>query len=142
GNDFVVINNMDLNLRLSKQKIKELCTPHFGIGADGLILVEASECCDIRMNYFNKDGSVAEMCGNGVRCLAKYAADHELIDVSVPFSVETRAGKIVAEIVDTSKECSVIRVSMGKVSFDTKDLPVLTDKAELIGEKIHYNHEE
>lgn len=142
GNDFVVIDNMDMDIRLSKQKIEELCAPHFGIGADGLILVEASKNCDVRMNYFNKDGSFAEMCGNGVRCLAKYVADMSLVDASKPFSVETRAGKIMVEVVRASKDCSVIRVSMGKVSFQTKDLPVLADKKELIGELILYQDTE
>ncbi len=71
GNDFIVIDNMDQSIELPAPLIEAMCRPHFGIGADGLILVEPSESCDVRMNYYNQDGSIAEMCGNGVRCLAK-----------------------------------------------------------------------
>lgn len=142
GNDFIVIDNMDSSIKLPAQLIEAMCRPHFGIGADGLILVEPSESCDIRMNYYNQDGSIAEMCGNGVRCLAKYAADAGLVDASKPFAVETRAGKIGAQVLESYRGVSTIRVSMGNVSFDTHEIPVVSDKKTLLGEKITYKDQE
>lgn len=118
GNDFIVINNMDNSIQLPAQLIEAMCRPHFGIGADGLILVEPSESCDVRMNYYNQDGSIAEMCGNGVRCLAKYAADAGIVDASKPFEVETRAGKIGVQVLESYRGVSTIKVSMGSVSFE------------------------
>lgn len=142
GNDFIVINNMDNSIQLPAQLIEAMCRPHFGIGADGLILVEPSESCDVRMNYYNQDGSIAEMCGNGVRCLAKYAADAGIVDASKPFEVETRAGKIGVQVLESYRGVSTIKVSMGSVSFETKDIPVISDKATLLGEKITYKNQE
>lgn len=142
GNDFIVINNMDNSIQLPAQLIEAMCRPHFGIGADGLILVEPSESCDVRMNYYNQDGSIAEMCGNGVRCLAKYAADVGIVDASKPFEVETRAGKIGVQVLESYRGVSTIKVSMGSVSFETKDIPVISDKATLLGEKITYKNQE
>ncbi|WP_195266999.1 diaminopimelate epimerase [Eubacterium sp. 1001713B170207_170306_E7] len=142
GNDFIVIDNMDMSIELPAQLIEAMCRPHFGIGADGLILVEPSKSCDVRMNYYNQDGSVAEMCGNGVRCLAKYAADAGLVDASKPFEVETRAGKIGVQVLESYRGVSTIKVSMGNVSFEPRDIPVVSDKAALIGEKITYNGQE
>ena len=94
------------------------------------------------MNYYNQDGSIAEMCGNGVRCLAKYAADAGIVDASKPFEVETRAGKIGVQVLESYRGVSTIKVSMGSVSFETKDIPVISDKATLLGEKITYKNQE
>lgn len=138
GNDFIVIDNMDMSIELSAQLIETMCRPHFGIGADGLILVEPSDTCDVRMNYYNQDGSIAEMCGNGVRCLAKYAADAGIIDPAKPFDVETRAGTIGVRVLESYRGVSTIRVSMGKVNFNAAQIPAVTDKAELIGETVDY----
>lgn len=96
----------------------------------------------MRMNYYNQDGSIAEMCGNGVRCLAKYAADAGIVDASKPFEVETRAGKIGVQVLESYRGVSTIKVSMGSVSFETKDIPVISDKVTLLGEKITYKNQE
>lgn len=142
GNDFIVIDNMDNSIELPAPLIEAMCRPHFGIGADGLILVEPSESCDVRMNYYNQDGSIAEMCGNGVRCLAKYSADAGIVDASKPFEVETRAGKIGVQVLESYRGVSTIRVSMGSVSFETQEIPVISDKTTLLGEKIAYKDQE
>ena len=78
GNDFVVVDNMNGNISLSKEQAVFLCDRHKGIGADGVILVEKSEDTDCFMNYYNSNGTVAEMCGNGVRCVAKFLKDNIL----------------------------------------------------------------
>jgi diaminopimelate epimerase len=101
GNDFVVIDNRSLNHNLTRDQIARLCDRHFGIGADGLLAVEASELpeADFRMRYYNADGGEAEMCGNGARCFARFVhplrrADAERVRFLTP------AGLITGEYVD------------------------------------------
>ena len=81
GNDFVIIDNRDLNVSLDKDIVAKLCDRHRGIGADGFMAVESSqENGDYRMRYYNSDGNEAEMCGNGARCFARFVynlKDHE-----------------------------------------------------------------
>lgn len=109
GNDMIVIDNRDGALSLSKEEVARMCERRFGIGADGLILVEKAEDCDFFMNYYNADGSVGEMCGNGIRCAARFfekvaGFDGELMRVG------TRAG--VKEIKIDGETCIV---NMGAV---------------------------
>src|SRR5215469_18799507 len=74
GNDFVMIDNRALDVKLTEKQIKSLCDRHRAVGADGVILVEpASGAADFRMRYYNSDGGEAEMCGNGARCFARFA---------------------------------------------------------------------
>jgi diaminopimelate epimerase len=92
GNDFIMIDNRDGNFYIKDtKKIKLLCDRHFGIGADGLILLELSDKADCFMNYYNSDGTLSEMCGNGVRCLAKFFLTQKNSDVK-ELSIDTRAG--------------------------------------------------
>lgn len=118
GNDFVVIDNMNGRINLSKEQVIALCDRHKGIGADGVILVEPSESTDCFMNYYNSDGSVAEMCGNGVRCVAKFLKDY-ILKSSTIFKIDTRAGIKDIEL----KDDGTYSVSMGKPVFSHKDFP-------------------
>lgn len=118
GNDFVVIDNMDGKITLSKEQIIFLCDRHRGIGADGVILVEVSDKADCFMNYMNADGTPAEMCGNGVRCITKFVQDNILKDKK-SFKIETRAG---VKTIDY-KEDGTYSVNMGLASFLHKDFP-------------------
>lgn len=91
GNDFVLLTP-ECGISSPPTLIaKAVCDRHFGIGADGMILLEGSDKCDYRMRIFNPDGSEAEMCGNGIRCLAKYAFDNKYTQTKA-FLVETKAG--------------------------------------------------
>lgn len=95
GNDFVVIDNRDLSLQLTKPQIAQLCDRHRGVGADGLLAVEpaAESNADFRMRYYNADGGEAEMCGNGARCFARFA--NRLLDTTKDsLAFETPAGLI------------------------------------------------
>lgn len=74
GNDFLIADNRNRGYALSAEKISALCDRHYGIGADGLMLLESSDCCDFRMVYYNSDGSGGMMCGNGGRCIVAFAA--------------------------------------------------------------------
>lgn len=88
GNDFIIIDNRDGKQNLSCQEISTLCDRRFGIGADGLILVEKSDIADFAMKFYNSDGKTASMCGNGGRCIAKYAFDHKIAGKNMIFSAE------------------------------------------------------
>ena len=96
GNDFVVIDNLSGEFSLDRETIERLCDRHRGIGADGLLAVEpAVGAADFRMRYYNSDGGEAEMCGNGARCFARFAA--RLMDIPPhALSFETQAGPITA----------------------------------------------
>lgn len=98
GNDFVMVDNRDGALHLSKGQIAGLCDRHRGIGADGLLAVEGTEEL-LRMRYYNSDGGEAEMCGNGARCFARFAADLVGIERGI-ISFSTQAGIISAELLD------------------------------------------
>lgn len=116
GNDFVVIDNMNGRISLTKEQVIFLCDRHKGIGADGVILVEPKEGSDCFMNYINSDGTEAEMCGNGVRCTAKFFQENFAKDKK-EFKIATRSG--IKEIIHN--EDDTYSVNMGKASFSSKD---------------------
>ena len=118
GNDFIVIDNMNGRIILSAEQVVLLCDRHKGIGADGVILVEASDKADCFMNYYNSDGTVAEMCGNGVRCVAKFLKD-EFLKNETKFRIMTRAG--LKEI--KYQDDGTFAVNMGKPVFSHNDFP-------------------
>lgn len=101
GNDFVMVDNRDGNLCLTKEQISGLCDRHRGIGADGLLAVEGTQEL-LRMRYYNADGGEAEMCGNGARCFARFASDLIGLDRGV-LSFSTQAGIISAELLDEDR---------------------------------------
>jgi diaminopimelate epimerase len=107
GNDFVMLDNRDLSLSLSKDQIERLCDRHRGVGADGLLMVEpATEGGDFKMRYYNADGGEAEMCGNGARCFGRYV-NFLHGDSLTKIRFETLAGMISAEFED-----SRVRINM------------------------------
>ena len=91
GNDYVYINGFVEKVENPKELAKKVSDRHFGIGSDGLILIVPSDKADFCMRMFNADGSEGEMCGNGIRCVAKYVYDHKMTD-KTEISVETKAG--------------------------------------------------
>src|SRR5437762_12000690 len=91
GNDYVYVDGFQEKVADPPDVARKVSDRHFGIGADGLILILPSDKADVRMRMFNADGSEAEMCGNGVRCVAKYAFDHGLSRAN-PMTVETGRG--------------------------------------------------
>jgi diaminopimelate epimerase len=123
GNDFVMIEDLEDRVLPTSQLVSSLCDRHRGVGADGLIRIAPSETADFFMDYWNADGQVAEMCGNGVRCLAKYVFDRGLTD-RTELAVDTRAGiKHLVLSVDGDAVSSV-RVNMGRPSLERKAIPM------------------
>ena len=125
GNDFVILD-YDEFVKSGKKPEElaiKLCDRKFGIGADGLIIVNPNtKNTDIGWFFYNSDGTVAQMCGNGMRCFARYVWDKKLVDKK-EFSVETKAGTIVPKIISDSE----VRVNMGKPILECFKIPCLAD---------------
>jgi len=114
GNDFILIDSRSENLKELdlKNLAQEICDRHFGAGADGLLIVWPSDKANYRMQIFNPDGSEPEMCGNGIRCFAKYVYEKDKLSTDV-ISVETQAGIMVPAIIEEGGVVSAIEVDMG-----------------------------
>jgi diaminopimelate epimerase len=125
GNDYVYIDCFRQQVEDPQSLAREISDRHFGVGGDGLILIEPSKVADVRMRMFNADGSEAEMCGNGVRCVAKYAFDHGLVD-RTEISIETGAGVLPLTMFPNRRELiDKVRVNMGAPRLTRGDLPMV-----------------
>ncbi len=135
GNDFIMINGLKNDIETYSDLAINLCDRHFGIGADGIIIILAANenNNDYRMRIFNSDGTEAEMCGNGIRCFAHYLYNKNLIDRK-KLNIETLAGIIKPEIIDTSKKNSKIKVDMGYPEFATAKIPVDVEDDDFISD--------
>ncbi|HSA06318.1 MAG TPA: diaminopimelate epimerase [Candidatus Gastranaerophilales bacterium] len=132
GNDFIILEAEEFaKTGLSYSELaKKLCDRNFGIGADGLIIVNPPEIksnCDISWRIFNSDGSEPQMCGNGIRCFAKYVYNKGIMDKKV-FSVSTLAGEIIPEIVDDKN----IMVNMGEPVLEASKIPVKMENLDCV----------
>ena len=121
GNDFVLIDARMLD-REWPALAKEMCRHHFGVGADGLLLLLSSDMADLKLRMFNPDGSEAEVCGNGLRCFARYAVENKLVKAT-DFTVETLAGIKAIRI----KTDNNIQVSMGTPVFRADAIPIIVN---------------
>ncbi len=127
GNDYIFIENFDGEITCPESLCVNLCAPHYGIGADGIVLIEKSdkEGVDAKMRTFNKDGSEGKMAGNNIRCVAKYIYDKGYVDKEREF-VKIEIGGNVHELKLYTRDGKVssVTVDMGKVRFAAKDIPV------------------
>jgi diaminopimelate epimerase len=134
GNDFVMLEDLDDRIVLSADLVAALCDRHRGVGADGVIRIAPSDRGDFLMDYWNADGGVAEMCGNGVRCLAKYVYDRGLTSKAT-LDVDTRAGVKRLLLDAHNGEVASVRVDMGPPTLERGAIPVAGPPQErLIGE--------
>ena len=121
GNDFVILDYdefVKMNMMMS-EAARKLCDRHFGVGADGLIIPNLNvDDADIGWFFYNSDGTTAQMCGNGIRCFAKYVYDKELVKAK-EFGVKTLAGIIRPQLLDNG----YIRVNMSKPVFESEKIP-------------------
>jgi len=145
GNDFILIDCLNKSLGDSlflSYLAKKLCDRNFGIGADGLLLILPSSKADLRMRIFNYDGSEAQMCGNGIRCFAKYAYENKLVS-KIKFTVETLAGIITPELIFKDKEISGIKVDMGTPKLKRREVPMEgKDAPTVVNETLKINSEQ
>ncbi|WP_455720793.1 diaminopimelate epimerase [Agathobacter sp.] len=124
GNDYVYVNLFEEKLEDPAKVSIAVSDRHFGIGSDGIITIEPSDKADFRMRIYNADGSEAEMCGNGIRCVAKYVYDHKLTD-KTEISVETGAGIKYLTLYVTDGKVEQVRVDMGEPILKPDDIPVV-----------------
>lgn len=131
GNDYVYVNCFEESVKNPAEVSKFVSDRHFGIGSDGLILISPSAIADFRMNIYNADGSQAEMCGNGIRCVAKYVYDYGLTD-KTEISIETLAGiKYLRLQVENGKVANV-EVNMGAPILEPKEIPVAVEESPVV----------
>ncbi len=124
GNDYVYIDGFRETVTDPSALAVAMSDRHFGVGADGLILILPSQVADVRMRMFNADGSEAEMCGNGIRCVAKYAYDHRIVDQK-DIRIETGAGILTLQLfTDDCDRVSRVRVNMGKPRLSRSEIPM------------------
>lgn len=141
GNDYVYVNCFKETVEDPKSVAIKISDRHFGIGSDGLILIKPSEIADFRMDMYNADGSQSEMCGNGIRCVAKYVYDYGLTD-KTSISVETLAGIKYLDLKVEDGKAVMITVNMGSPELIAEKVPVKSDKEKVIDESILVNGKE
>ena len=135
GNDYVYVNLFEDTIENPAELSIEISDRHFGIGSDGLITIGPSEVADFRMRIYNADGSEAEMCGNGIRCVAKYVYDHKLT-TKTEISVESGAGIKYLKLFVEEGKVSQVRVDMGEPILTPDLIPVVADGEKVIDEEI------
>ena len=127
GNDYVYVDCTKQNLENASNLAKIISDRHFGVGSDGLILIESSKKADFRMQMFNSDGTEAEMCGNGIRCVGKYVYDKGLTDKTT-LKIETLAGIKVLNLNVEGGKVKTVKVDMGEPILDYKLIPAKDGK--------------
>ncbi len=128
GNDFIVCHDPGGNETDWAELAAKVCSRRFGIGSDGLILVNSATSSDISMRMFNPDGSESEMCGNGIRCVAKFAYDEGLVDNPSNMTISTMSGIYeVWSTIDSSGNIEKVRVNMNKPIIEPSKIPVTID---------------
>lgn len=135
GNDYVYVNGFNTKIDNPNELSKIVSDRHFGIGSDGLIVINPSEVADFKMSMYNADGSEGKMCGNGIRCVAKYVYDYKMIDKEV-ITVETLAGIKTLKLNVENGKVKTVRVNMGSPIIKAKDVPVISDKEKVINEPV------
>ena len=133
GNDYIVIHPKDLPAPLTTEQVKTICHRNFGVGSDGILLgplpAQNAKCA---LKIYNPDGSIAEKSGNGLRIFSRYLWDAKLVG-NDEFAIQTDGGLVRATVFDGGK---MVRVEMGRVSFDSEKIPVTGPRREVINEKI------
>ena len=136
GNDYIFIENFDNKITCPESLCIDLCTPHYGIGGDGIVLIERSAVADAKMRTFNRDGSEGRMAGNNIRCVAKYLFDKGYVR-SEYLTVETGSGVHALHLYLRDGKVNSVAVDMGKASLLTKDLPAAVDSETMLDYPLH-----
>ena len=131
GNDYVYVDCTKKKLENASEVAVKVSDRHFGIGSDGLILINASSVADFEMEMYNADGSRGEMCGNGIRCVAKYVYDYGLTD-QTHISVETLGGIKYLDLTVEEGRVRQVRVDMGRPMLCPTEIPVIANGESVI----------
>ena len=135
GNDYVYVNCFKEEVPDPSQTAIKVSDRHFGIGSDGLILIKPSDVADGKMEMYNADGSQGAMCGNGIRCVAKYMYDYGLTD-KTSISVETKSGIKYLDLTVENGKVSTVKVNMGAPILKATDIPVLCDTEQMVDQPV------
>ena len=127
GNDYVYMDAIHQKIENESSLAQFVSNRHFGIGSDGLILICKSDVADFKMRMFNSDGSEAEMCGNGIRCVGKFVYDKGLTDKTT-VTIETLAGIKTLELNTKEGKVETVKVDMGEPILNPKEIPVILDE--------------
>lgn len=139
GNDFVIVDVRRDGLPADAPALaRAVCDRHFGIGADGLVFILQTAGADIEMRIFNSDGSEAEMCGNAIRCVAKYVYDEGTVD-GMAVRVKTLAGIMVPRLIPEDGAVAKVRVDMGVPRLNRTEIPMLGEPGRVISEPLTVN---
>lgn len=131
GNDYVYVNCLEEEIKQPSEVSKYVSDRHFGIGSDGLILIKPSKVADFKMDMYNADGSQGEMCGNGIRCVAKYVYDYGLTD-KTNISVETLAGIKYLDMTLDKGKVALVKVNMGAPELASERIPIVAEDERVI----------
>lgn len=141
GNNYIYVNMFEERIdesRLSELAV-EVSNVHTGIGSDGMILICPSEIAPVKMRIFNNDGSEGKNCGNGLRCVAKYAYEHKLVN-ETKFQIETLSGLVEAEVHEKSGVVHSVTVDMGEPKLLKQQIPMVGEgNTETINEEMEFN---
>lgn len=141
GNDYIYVNCFEQRIDEPEKLAVTLSDRHFGIGSDGLILICPSDKADCRMVMYNADGSEGMMCGNGIRCVAKYAYEHSIAPKE-SMTVETKSGIKTLELTVEDNAVTYVAVDMGNAVTIPKDIPVLDDGKDFVKRKLNVGGKE
>lgn len=135
GNDYVYVNCLKETISDESKAAVFVSDRHFGVGSDGLILIKPSEIADFEMAMYNADGSRSEMCGNGIRCVAKYVFDYGLTD-KTHLSIESMGKIKYIDLTVTDGKVSAVRVDMGAPILKAAEVPVVSENETVLNELI------
>lgn len=135
GNDYVYVNCLIEEVSDPAAVARYVSDRHFGIGSDGLILIKPSQNADFEMDMYNADGSQSGMCGNGIRCVAKYVYDYGLTN-KTQISIDTKSGIKYLDLTIENNKAVQIRVNMGAAELEAKKVPVVSEHDQVIDEPI------
>lgn len=135
GNDYVYVNGFTEKVADKPKEVVALSDRHFGIGSDGVIFINPSQQADFEMEMYNADGTRAEMCGNGIRCVGKYVYDHGMTD-KTSITVESFGKVKYLDLTVENGKVVKVKVNMGKPELTAKDVPVVSVHEQVIDEEI------
>lgn len=141
GNDYVYVNCFKETIENPPEMAKKVSNRNFGIGSDGLIMINPSDVADFEMEMYNADGSRSEMCGNGIRCVGKYVYDYGLTEKE-HISVETLAGIKYLDLTVEDGKVKLVKVDMGNPELVPANIPIVADGDRVIDEPINVNGSE